>query len=90
MSRFYDKTIRCAERYSAAYKALSILHPDGDWTLQLKFLDHKKDLRSPHCDSEDDPGETRRELSWVWLVSPQGGVPRAVASANEINDSMWP
>ena len=89
MSRFHDKTIRCAERYSAAYKALLILDPDGDWTSRFKFLDHKKDLRSPRRNIDDDPGESRRELSWIWLVSPGGGPPESVASADEINESMY-
>lgn len=89
MSRFHDKTIRCAERYSAAYKALLILDPNGDWISRFKFLDHKKDLRSPRRDIDDDTGESRRELSWIWLVSPGGGLPKSVASADEINESMY-
>ena len=65
-----------------------ILDPYGAWTLRLKFLDHKKDLQPP-CRSEDDKScEMRRELSWIWLVRPESGPPKAVASANEINDSM--
>jgi hypothetical protein len=89
MSRFHDKTIRCAERYSAAYKALSILDSDGAWTARLKPLDHKKDLRSPRRDDDDGSHETRRELSWIWLVSPVAGRPSVVASASEINDSKF-
>jgi hypothetical protein len=76
MSRFHDKTMHCAERYSAAYKALLKLDPNGDWILRFKFLDHKKNLRSPRHDFDDDPGESRRELSWIWLVSPEGGPPK--------------
>jgi hypothetical protein len=89
LSRFHDKTIRCAERYSAAYKALSILDPKGDWTIRLRFLDHKKDLRSPRRDDDDESRETKRELSWIWLVPREGGPPSAVASADEINDSRF-
>jgi len=73
LSHFHDKTICCAEWYSAAFKALSILDPNGNWTRRLKFLDHKKDLHSPHRDEDDDPGEGKRELSWIWLVSREGG-----------------
>lgn len=87
LSRFHDKTIRCAERYSAAFKALSILDPNGNWTRRLKFLDHKKDLHSPRCDEDDDPGEGKRELSWIWLVSREGGPSGVIASSDEINDS---
>ena len=89
LSRFHDKTIRCVERYSAAYKALSILDPKGDWTTRLRFLDHKKDLRSPRRSDDDESRETRRELSWIWLVPREGGPPSAVASAEEINDSRF-
>ena len=88
LSRFHDKKIRCAERYSNAYKALNILDPHGAWTSWLKFLDHKKDLRPPRRSEDDESRETRRELSWIWLVRPEGGPPKAVASADEINDSM--
>ena len=88
LSCFHDKKIHCAEWYSNAYKALNILDPYGAWTLRLKFLDHKKDLQPP-CRSEDDKScEMMRELSWIWLVRPQSGPPKVVASANEINDSM--
>jgi len=87
LSRFHDKTICCAERYSATYNALSALDPNGDWTTQLKVLNHKTDL-CPPCRCEDDESrETRRELSWIWLVAPGEGLPKAVASAAEINDS---
>jgi hypothetical protein len=87
LSRFHDKTIRCAERYSAAYQALSTLDPNGHWTARLRFLDHKKDLRAPRRSEDDESRETRRELSWIWLVLREDGPPRAVASADEINDS---
>ena len=87
LSKFHDKTMRCAERYSAAFKALSVLDPNGTWTMRLKFLDHGKDLRSPRRDTDDDPSESQRELSWIWLASREGGVPAVVASPDEINDS---
>jgi hypothetical protein len=84
LSRFHDKTIRSAEHYSAAYMALLTLDPNGSWTTRLKFLDHKKDLRPPRRCEDDESRETRRDLSWIWLVAPGDG---PVASANEINDS---
>jgi hypothetical protein len=83
LGRFHDKTMRCAERYSAAFKVLSALDPNGDWTHHLKFLDHKKDLRSPRRD-DDDPSESKRELSWIWLV-PRND--ETATSSAEINDS---
>jgi hypothetical protein len=67
LSRFCDKTMRCAERYNAARQALN----------------PKSNLRSPRRD-EDNPGESRRELSWIWLVSRDVGT---MASMEEINDS---
>ena len=63
LSHFQDKTIRCAERYSAAYQALSTLDPDGHWTARLQFLDHKKDLRPPRRSEDDESRESKRELS---------------------------
>lgn len=87
MSRFWDKTMRCAEQYNAAYQALLTLDPNGNWTARLKVLDYKTDLRSPRRDDDDDSRETRRELSWIWLTSREGAPLRAVSSADEINDS---
>jgi hypothetical protein len=83
LSRFHDKTMRCSERYNAAREALLKLDPHGDWTRRFKHLDPKTDLRSPRR-NEDDPGESRRELSWIWLVSRDVGT---MASGEEINDS---
>jgi hypothetical protein len=87
LSHFHDKTICSAERYSAAYHALSILNPNGDWTMRLRPLNHQKDLQPPCRNDDDESHETRRELSWIWLVSQGGGLPKAVASGEEINDS---
>ena len=84
LSRFHDKTIRCDERYSAAYMALLTLDPNGSWTTRLKFLDHSKDLRPPRRSEDDESRETSRDLLWIWLVAPGDG---PVASANEITDS---
>ena len=87
LRRFRDKTHRAAERYTAAFDALSVLDPGGDWTIRLKRLDHSKDLRSPRRDPDEDPNENRRELSWIWLVQRDGGTSNNVATADEINDS---
>jgi hypothetical protein len=84
MSRFHDKTMRAAERYSAAYKALSLIDLNGEWTTQLRYLDHDKDLRSPRRNDDDGSLETTRELSWIWLVPREDG---PLASPDEINDS---
>ena len=47
MDRFRDKTQQCAQRYSAAFTALSVLDPGGNWTQHLQKLDHSKDLQLP-------------------------------------------
>ena len=87
MSRFHDKTIRAAERYSAAYKALLLIDLNGEWRTRLKYLDHNKDLRSPRHNDDDKSCETTRELSWIWLVPCEGGPLKDVASPDKINDS---
>jgi hypothetical protein len=87
MTRFWDKTQRCAERYNAAFEALSVLDPGGEWTLRLRHLDSTKDLHLPRRE-DDDPGESRRELSWIWLAPLANGSPVDVASQDEINDSQ--
>ena len=47
MDKFCNKTQRCAQRYSAAFTALSVLDPSGNWTQRLQKLDHSKDLQLP-------------------------------------------
>lgn len=84
LSRFHDKTHRAAERYTTAFNALNVLDPGGDWIIRLKPLDYSKDLRSPRRDLDEDPTESKRELSWIWLVQHADNF---VASADEINDS---
>jgi hypothetical protein len=85
LSRFHNKTICCSEKYNATRKALLNLDPHSDWTQRFKHLDPKTDLQPPRHD-EDDLGEGRRKLSWIWLVSRGIGT---VASAEEINDSKY-
>lgn len=89
MSRFRDKTYRCAERYDATYKALSTLDPRGEWNKRLKPLIHSRDLRLPWRDEDEDPSEGKRELSWIWLAARQGGRPTEVASEDEVNDGKF-
>jgi hypothetical protein len=93
MDRFRDKTLRCAQRYSAAFAALSVLDPGGNWTRHLQKLDHEKDLQLPRREEEDPKkkkgrmaGENRRELSWIWLTPKMGSRQSDVMTADEIND----
>lgn len=69
MARFHHKTLRCARRYDAAFKALTILDPDGEWATRLQLLVHSRDLHLPRRDREEDPSEGRREISWIRLAS---------------------
>ena len=87
LSRFRDKTHRAAERYTAAFDALLVLDPGGDWSVRLKRLDHSKDLRSPRRDPDEDPSENRRQLSWIWLVQSGDNLSNNIATQDEINDS---
>jgi hypothetical protein len=95
MDRFRDKTLRCAQRYSAAFAALSVLDPGGNWTQRLQKLDHSKDLQLPR--REEDPkkkkgrmaGENRRELSWIWLTPKVGSRQSDVVMADKINDCEY-
>lgn len=88
LRRFHEKTHRCARRYSAAFKALAALDPDGEWKTRLKVLDHAKDIRGPHRDEDDPSSEGTREMSWIWYASAGGGRPSMEAvNADEIGAS---
>ena len=50
-----------------AHKALSVLDPNGDWRYRLQPL-LKEDIRGP-TRTDDDKGEGRRELSWIWVMT---------------------
>ena len=61
MYRFHNKTLQCAQRYSAAFAALSVLDPGSDWTQCLQKLDHLKDLQLPQC-KEEDPKKKKGQM----------------------------
>lgn len=84
LTKFKEKTTRCAERYTAAFDALKVLDPGGAWSQRLQPLDHKTDLRAPRRDDEDNPSETSRILSWIWLVPKADG---SGFSEEELDDS---
>jgi hypothetical protein len=89
LSRFQDKTLRCARQYSAAFEALKALDPDGDWTTRLQHLDHTRDIRGPHRD-EDDASEGNRDISWIWLAGRVEGRPSSdTITADEIGISKY-
>ncbi|KAF9544440.1 hypothetical protein CPC08DRAFT_730279 [Agrocybe pediades] len=64
--QFEKKTQRAAEEYCNAWKALSILSPNGDWSRRLREL-RDQDIRGPAKDPED--SISRYEPSWIWLTS---------------------
>ena len=79
---FREKVNRCADRYRAARRALSILDPGGTWVVDLQEL-NPSDIRPPirnvdgipkrkraRNDSNDqEASEGRRTLSWIWLAA---------------------
>ena len=88
LEQFHQKPLCCARRYMVAYNALCALDPGGDWSAWLHFLDHVKDVRSPHQDHDEETAKGKCEaegtgqLSWIWRVQ----LPLRVST--EIGDSM--
>ncbi|KAI0684251.1 hypothetical protein BC835DRAFT_1409185 [Cytidiella melzeri] len=67
-SKFKGKVTTAATRYRAAYAALQVLQPDGDWTMRLRAL-ADKDITGPGNNDGDRPlGEGHHKMSWIWLV----------------------
>ncbi|KAI0083018.1 hypothetical protein BDY19DRAFT_901053, partial [Irpex rosettiformis] len=80
-SRFKDRVTAAAMRYRAAYAALNIIQPPGDWTTRLQVL-ADKDITGPGKDDDEQPlGEGHHEISWIWRIA------RLVSnnSADEVN-----
>ena len=55
----------CADRYRAAYTALTALDLDGEWCQQFRQL-ADTDIRPPR--KGDDEAEGTQTLSWIWRV----------------------
>jgi hypothetical protein len=64
--RFDNKTKRAAEKYRAAWRALTVLDPDGSWSHRLKEL--KDSHISGPGKEADSTSKSRYEPSWIWLV----------------------
>jgi hypothetical protein len=63
--RFNNKTMRAAEKYCVAWRALCVLDPDGPWSTHLKEL---KDLNisGPGKDPDDtSTTNSRYKPSWI-------------------------
>ncbi|KAI9064965.1 hypothetical protein FKP32DRAFT_1568832 [Trametes sanguinea] len=86
-TKFQRKQTRSAERYRAAYRALSALDPEGDWTHHFREL-HDKDLTRPGRD-DDSRGEGYREVSWIWRVVTDVGDSDEAADYNDSMRAEW-
>jgi hypothetical protein len=99
ISTFREKVNRCADRYRAARRALSILDPGGTWAVRLQEL-KPTDVRPPMRDMEKVPkgrkrarmtdreaGEGRRALSWIWLVAREIGTESHRAESIEVTQT---
>jgi hypothetical protein len=71
ISRFRDKTMRCADRYRGAYSALTALDFGGEWCQRFRQL-VDTDIRPPR--KGDDEAEGTRALSWIWRVDRKNGL----------------
>jgi hypothetical protein len=85
INTFREKVNRCADRYRAARRALSVLDPGGTWAIRLQEL-KPTDVQPPIRDMDKIPKrkgasnvsatrtdreatEGRRTLSWIWLTA---------------------
>ncbi|KAI0037791.1 hypothetical protein FA95DRAFT_1585548 [Auriscalpium vulgare] len=64
--RHNQKLNRYVQRYRAAYAALVILDPNGNWKDVLRELEDAH-IRSPRPES-DKPGKSKFEVPWIWTV----------------------
>ncbi|KAI0039152.1 hypothetical protein FA95DRAFT_1504561, partial [Auriscalpium vulgare] len=69
ISRLKERIDKYAEQYRAAYDALCVLDPEGDWRLRLLKL-KSEDVVGPRPEVEKHekpkPGEGHREIPWIW------------------------
>lgn len=84
--RFDDKIKRAAQEYRTARNALSILDPNGAWSLELREL-KDQDIRGPGKDADDNSSNSRYEPSWIWLMPHVSGSSNA-NQEEEFNESM--
>jgi hypothetical protein len=84
--RFDEKIKRAAHEYRTARHALSILDPNGAWSLELREL-NDQDIRGPGKDADDISSNSRYEPSWIWLMPNVSGSSN-VNQEDEFNESM--
>lgn len=93
---FRTKVHRVAECYCAVCHALLTLNPANNALTRLKVLS-PQDVHCPQREEKElRPGESRREISWIWLSVATGseGVKRQLeamepVSIRDINGSKW-
>ncbi|KAJ8515113.1 hypothetical protein ONZ45_g7437 [Pleurotus djamor] len=94
INRFRTKVLRVAKRYRAARKALLALDPSSPSLIYLKPL-LQEDVRCPQRDnrpfdkrSDDQPSESYREISWIWLTVASGseGIERPLEQIQPISE----
>ncbi|KAF7976812.1 hypothetical protein HWV62_5680 [Athelia sp. TMB] len=85
---FRAKTGAVSDRYIAAYNALKVLDPGGEWETSFKPLNPAVDLHLPRREEDDEGPENTRELSWIWLVPRSEDAQRRTATADEVCESM--
>ena len=89
-TRFNNKTLRAAEAYRLAWRALCILDPNGSWGQRLKEL-KPSDISGPGKDPNDVSTKSRYEPSWIWLaprVTERHGNTDLAMNEQEFNNSM--
>jgi len=84
-TRFNHKITRYAEKYRAAYHALTCLNPNGDWRVRFQPL-HANDIRGPGKDTNESHG--CYEPSWIWLVPRVTTAPDMEGSEEQLDNSM--
>lgn len=98
MVKFKNKTDQAAERYIAAYTALTALDPGGSWALCLQQLNMAKDLHLPRQEEDDGLDEeqevqgkgarfrgqkqSENQRELSWIWGPS-----KVTSVDEVNES---
>ena len=88
--RFDNKTDRAAEKYRSAWRALSILDPNGSWSMRFKEL-KKEDISGPGKEPDDtSTTNSHFQLSWIWLVPRVSGLSNAETTIgkDEFNGTM--
>jgi hypothetical protein len=94
ISSIEERIAKFAQRYRVAYKALTMLDPDGTW--QTTFLELRdEDNRGPGKEQhEKGPGDGSYTFSWIWLQNPrardmdenEAGGGEGGASEEEVNE----